>query len=535
MPGILLIHPPASKACEPPLGVACLMAEMAARGIDATAIDANLEAYLYLADEGHLPDAGGAGLTTSARRSVSGAARALDFLRSPRAAGSFPRYVTAVRHLDKALSLHRGPGGGERITLGDYVREGLSPFSPAALETVASGNVPSIFSGYFREALLPRIAERSPHTVGLSVNFRHQVLPAFELAGMLKRAFPGIRIIGGGGMFSSWGRTLRESGLRLPAFDTIVTGAGEGPLAWLAVHPEWGVDPVMEGGGEVRFEPDFTFARLGDYLSPVPILPVTASRGCYWRRCAFCPEAAAPTHGYACIEAASFPDLLLSLSARHGVTHFHLTDNAIPVNVLRSVAARADDLARLRWHGFVRFERALADPGFAADLARAGCRMLQLGLESGSQRVLDRLGKGTRLEDASAILKTLAGAGISSCVYVMIGTPGETEEDAGATLAFLEAHAGEIGFLNMAVMNLPRDSTFLDSPEAYGIRDARLFSEDEPLGLYRAFEPAHGWGRAEARRFLSRRMLASPAIRAIVNRTPPLFTSNHAFFFGREK
>jgi hypothetical protein len=358
------------------------------------------------------------------------------------------------------------------------------------------------------------------------------VLPAFELAGMLKRALPGVRIVAGGGMLSSWGRTLRGSGLRLPAIDAVVTGAGEEPLARLAGDPAGCRDRLLDGGDAVRFEPDFAFARPGDYLSPVPVLPVTASRGCYWRRCAFCPEAATPTHGYACIEAARFPDLLLSLAARHGLAHFHLTDNAIPVNVLRALAARADDLAGLRWHGFVRFERALADPALAERLARAGCRMLQLGLESGSQRVLDRLGKGTRLADASAILKTLAGAGISAYVYVMLGMPGEREEDGEATLAFLEAHAREIGFLNIAVMNLPRDSAFLDAPEAHGIRDARLFSEDEPLGLYRSFESTDGWSRADARRFLSRRMLASPAIRAIVNRTPPLFTSNHAFLFG---
>jgi hypothetical protein len=39
--------------------------------------------------------------------------------------------------------------------------------------------------------------------------------------------------------------------------------------------------------------------------------------------------------------------------------------------------------------------------------------------------------------------------------------------------------------------------------------------------------------RRAARRFLQRELLASPAVRTIVNRTPPLFTSNHAFFFSR--
>jgi hypothetical protein len=184
----------------------------------------------------------------------------------------------------------------------------------------------------------------------------------------------------------------------------------------------------------------------------------------------------------------------------------------------------------LSWHGFVRFEKALLDSGLAAGLAASGCAMLQLGLESGSQRVLDRLQKGTRLEDVSAILANLQRAGIASYVYVMLGTPGENEADAELTLRFLEAHADAIGFLNLAIMNLPRESELLADPAA-GIADAELLGTDEPLGLYRSFAPAAGWGRREARRFLDRRLLGSPAIRAIVQRTPPLFTSNHAFLF----
>ena len=156
--------------------------------------------------------------------------------------------------------------------------------------------------------------------------------------------------------------------------------------------------------------------------------------------------------------------------------------------------------------------------------------MLQLGLESGSQPVLDRLGKGTRLEEASAILNRLGEAGIASYVYVMLGTPGETEEDAEATLDFLGEHAARISFLNISIMNLPRESALAAGQETT-IRSSAILDSDQPLGLYRSFEPASGWGRGEARRFLQRRLLASPAVREIVNRVPPWFTSNHAPFF----
>jgi hypothetical protein len=157
--------------------------------------------------------------------------------------------------------------------------------------------------------------------------------------------------------------------------------------------------------------------------------------------------------------------------------------------------------------------------------------MLQLGLESGSQAVLDRLGKGVHLASVSRILANLATAGIASFVYIMLGTPGETEADAEQTLAFLELHAAEIGFLNLAIMNLPRASGLLDNPLQYGITTAEPVAADSPLGLYQKFHSDNDWNRAAARRFLEHRLLGSAAIRAIVNRTPPLFTSNHAVFF----
>ncbi|MFK5927246.1 MAG: radical SAM protein, partial [Desulfuromusa sp.] len=318
--------------------------------------------------------------------------------------------------------------------------------------------------------------------------------------------------------------------LTLPPFDRLVFGPGEASLVALAKGsaPE---GYYLDDVSEIGFVPDFSFAEFDRYLSPQPIFPVSASRGCYWQKCLFCPEATAPVHPYECFQPLEFPDLLLQLSARYGVQNFHLTDNAIPVNILKNMAARRTELKALSWFGFVRFESALEAPVFVSQLAEAGCHMLQLGLESGSQTVLDKLRKGIKLEAAARILDNLYRARISSYVYIMLGTPGETEVDAEMTLSFLEQHAEKIGFLNISIMNLPRGSELLDNPELYGIDSSRLRDDKSPLGLYHEFQSATGWNRAAARKFLNQRLLGSPLIRKIVNRDPPLFSSNHAFFF----
>ena len=526
---LLLIHPPAVKPAEPPLGTAVLLSHLRRKGFRAEAIDANLEAYLFLLGDERLRAAAGGAPSTHVRRAVRNASGALSFLRSPAAAKSFPKYASAVRCLNGALSSHRGPGGAERLTLGDYTHGGFSEFSPADLARMASGEERTIFSGYFLD-LLARIEAMRPRNVAISIHYRHQVLPAFELAGHLRRRLPGSRILGGGGMLTSWRNPLRKEGLRFTPFHAIGFGPGEAVLAAAAAGLAEG-EAFPEGGEEVEFLPDYGFAPLAEYLSPEPVLPVASSRGCYWRKCAFCPEAVAPTHPYREADAASFPALLGELSARYGVSRFHLTDNAIPPPALRSMADRKELLGGVSWHGFARFGRELLDPGFVAALAAAGCSMLQLGLESGSQGLLDRMGKGTRLEEASAILSNLSRAGIASYVYVMLGVPGETRDDAERTRAFLAAHAGEIGFLNLSILNLPRDAAVPGMPEEPDLPVPPFPGNGEPLGLYRPVPDRGEWGRAQARRFLQKELLADASIRAIAGRTPPWFTSSHAFFF----
>jgi len=530
-PDVLLIHPPATRPSAPPLGTGVLLSHLRRRGIRAEAIDANIEAYLHLLGEDRLSAAAGPGAVTTVRRALRHAPRALSFLRSPAAAASFPRYSAAARHLAAALSAHRGESGAERLTLGDYTHGGLSEFSPPDLSRVADGREGTVFGGYFREDLLPRVAGLRPRCVGISVNFRHQVLPAFELAGLLRRALPGVPVVGGGGMLTAWKRPLLAAGRRLPGFNRVVFGPGEGALASVAAGDVSRDDYFLHGWGEAEFLPDFGFAELRGYISPEPVLPVAASRGCYWARCGFCPEAVAPTHPHRTHAPGAFPALLRELSRRYGAARFHLTDNAIPPAVLRELAAQAGALGGLSWHGFARFERDLLAPGFASGLAAAGCAMLQLGLESGSQPLLDGMGKGTRVADASAILSALKSAGIATYVYVMMGSPGETAQDAERTLAFLEEHAGAIDYLNLSILNLPREAEGETLPGGDGTSRDRAGRDDEPLGLYRPVPRTAGWGRSQARRFLSRRILGSSALREIVARTPPGFASSHAFFF----
>ena len=524
----LLIQPPALIPSEPPLSLAILVAALSQEGIATNAIDANLGAYLYLLDGDRLSAAAGLAPATAISRALTHRAASLRLLQSGAGDCSFPRYSTAVHHLNQLLSLWND--AEQRLTFSDYQFRNYSPFQPDDLERFGRGAAQTLFHSYFRDELLPQIAAELPKRVAISINYRHQAFPAFELAGLLRHHYPELELIAGGGLITSWQQPLQQLDCRLFPFDRLVFGPGEASLVALAqgrASDNYFLRDISSRG----FVPDYTFADFDHYLSPQPFLPLSASRGCYWEQCLFCPEATAPVHPYGSYKPVAFPDLLLDLSRRYGIGSFHLTDNAIPVNVLKQLAHRRADLAGLEWFGFVRFEEALTDFAFVQQLAAAGCRMLQLGLESGSQHVLDTLRKGIRLETAEKVLDNLRRAGIGSYVYIMLGAPGETEIDAEMTLNFLESHADQIGFLNISIMNLPRGSELLENPGLYGINKSKLRDGGDPLGLYHEFESDTGWDRAAARRFLNQRLSGSATIRNIVKRDPPFFSSSHAVFF----
>ncbi|HEU0052764.1 MAG TPA: radical SAM protein [Longimicrobium sp.] len=75
----------------------------------------------------------------------------------------------------------------------------------------------------------------------------------------------------------------------------------------------------------------------------------------------------------------------------------------------------------------------LMRPDTVAALAAAGAEEVWLGVESGSQRILDAMDKGTRVEQARAATRVLRRHGIRACWFIQLGYLGEEWEDVLAT------------------------------------------------------------------------------------------------------
>jgi len=71
------------------------------------------------------------------------------------------------------------------------------------------------------------------------------------------------------------------------------------------------------------------------------------------------------------------------------------------------------------------------------DLARAGCDNIWMGAESGSQRILDAMDKGTTVQQIHEATRLLKKCGIKPSFFIQFGYPGETKEDIAKTISMI--------------------------------------------------------------------------------------------------
>ncbi len=521
MSKILLINPPVTRPCEAPAGIARLAGRLREAGHHVTLWDANLEGLLQLIDTESASD------DTWTRRAWRDRERHLSNLRSGKAFVHPDTYARVIGDLERLLSRHPSSAYGWHTSLTDLTHEELQPVRSADLARAATQPDTNPFYHWFRAVWITRFAGLNLDLIGISLNYLDQALTAAMIAGTIKSLTPQSRLVMGGGLITSW---LSRPGFVNPwrgVVDQLIAGPGEEALIHLAKEQvsRSMADIVPSTSSTLSSSDnrpgrtyDFSGLPLDQYLSPGIILPVSLSHGCPWHKCSFCPETAEGNrYQPICDEV----ELLQTLGQHDQPRLLHLLDNALSPRFLRQAAKQA---VGTPWYGFARFEEPLDDPDFCRALRVHGCVMLQLGLESGDQGVLDALNKGISLDRACRILRNLKQAGIGTYVYLLFGTPAEDEAAARRTLDLVAHRADSIDFLNLAIFNLPIGAT-----EAATL-ETMPFSEGD-LSLYLDFKHPKGWNRARIRRFLDREFRRHPAIAPIIKRDPPAFTSSHAPFF----
>jgi radical SAM superfamily enzyme YgiQ (UPF0313 family) len=502
---IILVHPPVAKPGEPPAGIARLSGALRQHSIKHSLLDANLEGLLYLLKSPRPRDADDAW----SRRAFRSTEKNMSVMKDPATYRNLDRYSRAVKDLGRVLEIVSGRSNAT-VGLANYQHESLSPLRSRDLIFAAEHPEDNIFYPYYRTRLAELISSQQPRQIGFSLNYLPQALCTFSMIGFVRREFPDIKIVIGGGLVTSWVKSPLWSDQFSGLVDYLVTGPGEDQLLSIL--------GVVKRGGPAM--PDYQLMPAREYLSPGSILPYSASTGCYWSRCNFCPEKA-EGNPYLALSADRVVSDLNTLKEKTDPVIIHFLDSAVSPSLMEALSDKGPSVP---WYGFARISRHLADLDFCLSLRRSGCVMLKLGLESGDQAVLDKMEKGISIKMASQALKALKKAGIATYVYLIFGTPAETLKGAKRTLEFTVGHCDNIGFLNLAVFNMP-----VCGAASNGIETRKFYDAD--LSLYTDFTHHGGWDRKRVRQFLENEFKKHPSISAILKNDPPVFTSNHAPFF----
>ena len=496
---MILFNPPSVRNCEPPVGLSRLAGALLEAGEPVTLIDGAREAPEYLA----------AAVQSSSdaqiRRVVKSRDRILHLLTTEEGYRSFDRYRKA---LSDYLRLLNAPLPPEiQLTPADCRYEGISPLRSSDIRRVMD-HPEEHFLFPWLSRRLDGLLSGKEDKLGISLNFQSQVLTTAAVIGYLQREHQDVRLIMGGGLVSSWGRT--------PGLDAL-------PFTGIRLSPGRGEEEIVRFCEREYKGPGLPF--FGDlfdhsYIAPLPILPYAAANGCSWKRCTFCAERW-EDYPYSELAAEISLDQLRRLADRHNPGFIHLTDSEISPVLLDGIMETPPGIP---WYGFSRFLKEMVKPDYCRRLAASGCRMLCLGLESGDQNVLNSMKKGIRTEMVSAILNNLKDAGIGTFVYLLFGTPAEERDAALRTRDFVMDHRKCIDYMNLAVFTMPRISG-----ETADLETSDFYEGDLSLSI--DFSHPSGWNRREVRRFLDREFRGVPELREILKRTPPVYTSSHGPFF----
>ncbi len=162
-------------------------------------------------------------------------------------------------------------------------------------------------------------------------------------------------------------------------------------------------------------------------------LNMVASRGCPYR-CNWCAK---PISGdrFHVRDAESVAHEMAELKLAYGADHIWFGDDVFALN--RHWAQ--DFGASVQKRGVVvpfkvQSRADLMTPETVSALRRAGCTEVWMGVESGSQKVLDAMDKGLRIEQVVSARQHLRNAGIRACYFLQFGYPGETWSDIQKTV-----------------------------------------------------------------------------------------------------
>ena len=194
-------------------------------------------------------------------------------------------------------------------------------------------------------------------------------------------------------------------------------------------------DKILKGPNRPSVEDLDTLASPHDYFDTHIVM---TSRGCPWA-CTFCGAETTWGRGFRGQSVPYVLDALQAALARLPVKMIQIKDDTFTTNkkrILELCAGIRERKMQFFWSCDTRVD-VLSEP-LLREMRLAGCERLSLGVESGSQKILDAIDKKItpdEIIESSALAKKY---GIKVRYYMMVGNRGETRETVEESMRFLE-------------------------------------------------------------------------------------------------
>lgn len=219
------------------------------------------------------------------------------------------------------------------------------------------------------------------------------------------------------------------------------------------------------------------------------LVPITASRGCKWGKCRFCAEC----FPFRKRSPSNVVDEIEYWTKRYLHTfHFNESDvNGDHANLYDICSQIIERNLSVSLVGQLRIDRRNT-PEYFKHLAKAGFKHLRFGVDGWSKHTLLLQNKGYTVDIVRDNIKACAESGIYTTVNIVIGVPGETEDDITESiecLTSLKEYISQVESLNTLI--LAAGSEYMRNPEKYNIEFKG--GKEEVLAKHPYFIPVDLW------------------------------------------
>lgn len=300
-------------------------------------------------------------------------------------------------------------------------------------------------SGVSRSEIMQLLQNSRPDVIGLS-QWTHNRHTTIALARLIKQQLPDSLVILGGGHATHQAELILQ---HHPEVDLVVTGEAEQTLPELldALERKACITAVAglvlrQGHNVHRTAARAPVQQLDTLPYPARYLDdmlygnqqlqaefITSSRGCP-AACHFCASPAFWGRQVRFRSAGSIVDEMRFLRDSFGLMYLSLRDDTFTADRQRTRALCRELLyhkVKLFWNCQSRVEA--IDTETLQLMRQAGCECVQLGVESGSPRILQMLGKNSNPDQIIRAASLVRQAGLQLSIYLITGIPEEEEAD----------------------------------------------------------------------------------------------------------